>query len=111
MLFKVLLIAFAVFVLARIANQYRQHKVAAGWFLLWVIFWGGVIAIALSPKTTDTVAQYVGVEKGADLIVYVSLAVIFYALFRLIVRQDAQNRELTELVRRIAIDRAEEPKK
>ena len=109
MIFKIFLIAFAIMVMARIYKQYRKQKVAAGWFLFWMIFWALGILVAFAPQSTDVVASVVGVGRGADLIVYVAIPVIFYAIFRLVVRQDQQNKELTDLVRKIAIDNAEAP--
>lgn len=109
MLFKYLLIAFAVTVMMRLYKQYRQHKVAVGWFVLWMIFWALVILMAFAPQTSDVVADLVGVGRGVDLIVYISLPVLFYVVFRLAVRQDQMKKEMTDLVRKIAIDRAEEP--
>lgn len=111
MLLKLFLIAFAVIVIVRIYKQYRAQKVAAGWFLLWMVFWALVILVAFSPQTTDVIAQLVGVGRGADLMVYISLPVLFYTIFRLAARQDQHHKELTELVRKIAIDRAQEPEK
>lgn len=109
MLFKIFLIAFAVIVMVRIFKQYRAQKVGASWFYFWMLFWIAVIVVAFTPQTTDLVAQLVGVGRGADLIVYISLPIIFYAIFRLVVRQDLQNRELTELVRKIAVEKAQTP--
>ncbi len=109
MLFKLFLIVFAVVVMARIYKQYRAQKVAVGWFVLWMLFWALVILVAFNPQTTDAVAGIVGVGRGADLVVYISLPVLFYTIFRLAARQDQQKKELTELVRRIAIDRVESP--
>lgn len=111
MLFKLFLIVFAIIVMGRIYKQHRAQKVAAGWFVLWMLFWALVILAAFSPQTTDLVASVVGVGRGADLVVYISLPVLFYAIFRLAARQDQQHKELTELVRKVAIDRVQEPEK
>ena len=109
MLFKIFLTGFAVVVMMRIYKQYRKQKVAAGWFLFWMIFWALGILVAFTPESADVIASVVGVGRGADLIVYISIPVIFYAIFRLVVRQDQQNKELTDLVRKIAIDNAKDP--
>ncbi|MEK9131177.1 MAG: DUF2304 domain-containing protein [Patescibacteria group bacterium] len=110
MLFKILLAIFAVVVMVRVFKQYRAKKVGANWFGFWMIFWVLVIVVSYTPQTTDLIAQVVGVGRGVDLIVYISLPIIFYSIFRLVVRQDQQNKELTDLVRKIAIDNAEKPK-
>ncbi len=109
MLFKIFLIVFAILVMIRVYKQYHAQKVSGSWFFFWMIFWVLVIFVAFAPQTTDLVASAVGVGRGADLIVYISLPIIFYSIFRLVVRQDQQNKELTDLVRKIALDNAEPP--
>jgi hypothetical protein len=106
MLFQLILFCFALFVLTRIFRQYRAKKVSATWCLLWALFWLVVIFTALSPQTTDVLARLVGVERGADLAVYLAIAFLFYALFRITIRLDEQREELTKLVRKMAIDDA-----
>lgn len=109
MIIQLLIIGVALLLLARVFNQYRRRKVAWTWFLLWSIFTAGVIVIALIPSITDQAAHLVGVGRGADLVIYCSLALLFWAVLRLTIRADQQQREMTELVRKIAIDRAEKP--
>jgi len=109
MLMQLLLIAFAVFLVIRAFKQYKAKKVAWTWFLLWLLFGALVVVVTIEPEVTNAVAHLVGIGRGADLVVYTSLAVLFYSLFRLTVRVDQQQRDITELVRKIAIDRAEKP--
>lgn len=110
MLFQILLIAFALFAIARTNKQYREEKVSVYWFVVWSLLWIGVIFVAISPQTTDLIAAKVGVEKGADLLVYTAVVILAYAVYRILVRVERQNKELTELVRKIAILEAKKKK-
>lgn len=103
MLFQILLIAFAVFAILRTSKQYREQKVSVHWFVLWTLLWIGVIFVAISPETTDLIAAKLGVERGADLLVYSAVVILAYATYRILVRLEKQNKELTELVRKIAV--------
>ena len=111
MVIQLVLIAFALFALLRVFAQYRAQKVSSGWFCTWTLLWVLVIVVVLVPDVTNFFAAAAGVGRGADLVVYVSLAVLFYSLFRLAVRQEQLHRELTELVRKIAVENAERGKK
>ncbi|MFA6131264.1 MAG: DUF2304 domain-containing protein [Patescibacteria group bacterium] len=106
MIFQALLITFAFFALAKTYRQYAHRKVSLYWSMVWGMLWMILIVVACIPETTDILAQYVGVEKGADLFVYSSIVILFYAIYRVIVRQEKIQRELTELVRQIAIHEA-----
>ena len=72
---------------------------------MWVV----VVFVALMPQATDVLARIAGVERGADLVVYTAVVVLSYAVYRLMVRQQKLNEEVTELVRTIGIDRVTKP--
>ncbi len=107
MIFQIFLILFALIAIWRTTVQYRQKKVSFYWLGVWTFFWLLVIAVALAPQTTDVVARLVGVEKGADLLVYCAIVIVYYALYRVLVKIEKQNRELTPNFRQIALMRAE----
>ena len=107
MIFQIFLVAFALFAILKTSRQYKHQKVSVYWYMMWILLWVTVIAVAFAPQTTDVIAAYVGVEKGADLLTYAAIVVLFYAVYRMLVRQEMFNRELTELVRKIAKMEAE----
>ena len=81
------------------------------WYILWTLLWLAVIIVALLPQATDPLAQLVGVERGADLLVYIAIVVLAYGLYRVLVRLEKVQKEITEVVRKVAIDKVQEPKK
>jgi hypothetical protein len=107
MLFQIALVAFAVFAISKTWKQFQARKVSKHWFYVSVLFWVVVATVAITPQTTDILAQVVGVGRGADLLVYVSTVALFYVVHRLMVRQHQLTMEITELVRQAAIDRAQ----
>ncbi len=109
MIFQALLVAFALFAITRTLKQYRRRKVSLHWFLLWSGLWVAVIAMAFWPKAADFVANGLGVERGADLALYVAVVVLAYLVFRLFVRVEETERSVTRLVREIAIRDADQP--
>lgn len=108
-MFQAILVLFALFAITRTAKQYRKRKVSLHWFLLWSGLWALVIGVALYPRTADAVAKLVGVERGADLALYVAVVVLAYLVFRLFVRQEETERSITQLVRRVAIQNPSRP--
>jgi hypothetical protein len=90
-------------------RQYRKQKISVHWLVLWMLLWLVVIGAALAPQTTDVLAQRLGIERGADLLVYSAVVVLVYGMYRMYVRMTRVEQELTELVRKVAIDRVQEP--
>lgn len=107
MLFKIFLIVFSLFAIARVKKQYEQRQASWYWAAVWSLMWVVVILAALMPQGTDAVAAYVGVGRGADLFVYIAVVFLLYANYRSLVRQQKMSDDITELVRKIAVDHPE----
>lgn len=110
MIFQIVLVAFALFAATRTVKQYRAQKVSLHWLVLWNALWAVVIGVTLWPTSADFVAHLVGIGRGADLALYVAAVALSYSVFRLFVRQEETQREITKLVRKMAIADADEPK-
>lgn len=111
MLFQIGVILFALLVILRTYGQYKKEQVSRYWLLAFSWVWIVVAGSALVPRATDTVAQWVGVERGADMLVYIAVLVLLYGVYRLLVRTQRMHEEITELVRQIALVNAKIPVK
>lgn len=107
MFIKVIIIAFIFFALSRTALKYKKNEITGRELLIWAVFWLLVGLAALAPQKTDVLAQWLGVSRGADLLVYLSIIVLFYLVFKIIVRLEKMDREITKVVRKNALDEAE----
>jgi len=103
MLIKIVLLLFVIFTVSRLVKKFRQRAVNGRELILWLIFWLAVAAAIVWPQKTDIIARWVGVGRGADLLVYVSILALFYAFFRLSVSDKKKQREITELTRHLAL--------
>ncbi|MFH1030598.1 MAG: DUF2304 domain-containing protein [bacterium] len=108
MLIKLIIILFVLFVFGRMVKKLKKKEITSKEFLGWGIFWIIVAAAAIWPRTTDMVAYFVGVERGSNLAIYISILVLFYLAFKFMAKADEIDRNITKIVRKIAIDRAEE---
>ncbi|MBI4592271.1 DUF2304 family protein [Candidatus Uhrbacteria bacterium] len=108
---QILIIVFALFAVTRTVLQFTNGAVTRRWLLFWILFWMVAGIVAALPQTADAVARVVGVGRGADAVIYVSLVVIFYLIFRLYVKIEQVESEITRLVRKLAIDELDNTKK
>ena len=72
--------------------------------------WTAVIVIVLLPQTTDLLAARVGIGRGADLVVYVALVALMYVVFRLVLKIQSIERDLTALVLHDALRELDDPR-
>lgn len=111
MLIKYIIIFFALFVVYKAGLRFKSRDISRREYALWVFFWIIVIIATLVPKNLDKIAQFVGVERGADLAIYLSIIVIFYLIFKILVHLDKIDREITKIVRNMALDEKEDDEK
>ena len=107
MIIQIFLILFLLFALSRVILQVRFAKLSVGGFL----FWSGLFVFALvgviEPGLTSEAAKFLGIGRGTDVVLYLSIATVFYLIFRLSIVLEETRREITELVRRIALNQKE----
>ncbi|NUM25137.1 MAG: DUF2304 family protein [Candidatus Buchananbacteria bacterium] len=103
MIIKFIIILFVLVALWRTFWRFKKNDITVQELVIWSVFWLVVAAATLVPKETDTIAQFVGVERGADLLVYLSILVLFFVVFKIIVKLEKIDRDITKLVRGVAI--------
>lgn len=103
LIIQILLIVFLLFAVSRVVLRFRDKKLHLGEF----IFWSGLFIIAavgvVFPNLTTRIANLLGIGRGADLIIYGSIATLFYLVFRLYVLLEDVRHEITEVVRKVAL--------
>jgi hypothetical protein len=67
------------------------------------------IVLVLVPSITTHVANFLGVGRGVDLVLYSFILIMLTAVFNLHIRLRAEHQTLTELARAIAIYSASRP--
>jgi len=107
MIIQILLVLFAAFVLLKISFKFLQKKINLREFILWLFFWVIVIVIVILPNITTYLADLVGIGRGSDLAVYLAVLLLFYLVFRVFVKLDNIDAQLTKVVRKEAIDEFE----
>ena len=108
---QIVIIIFALFALSRVLLRFKDNKLNRNEFIFWMLVWISIIIISIIPGITGILSQKLGIGRGIDLIIYVSIIVMFYLIFRLYVKLETVEREITAIVRKVALDKKEKKKK
>ena len=100
---QIVLICFAFFAMSRVVLRYRRGGMRMLQLALWMLFWAGVVVVAVHPDTTGLFARWLGVGRGVDIAMYLSILMIFYLLFRSFAKIEDLDRQLTRVVRADAL--------
>lgn len=77
--------------------------------LFWLLVWLGSGTTIVWPRATVVVANRLGIGRGADLVLYVSVVVTMAGFFYVYTRFRRMDTQLTQLVRALAIQNARKP--
>jgi hypothetical protein len=100
------LLLFSLLAMLTLSAAFRgfvRKRIAFMWLTIWTV---GAVAI-IWPRSTVVVARKLGIGRGADLLLYVSVLLMLVGFFYVYGRFRRLDRQITVLVRRLAIDNAE----
>ena len=105
-LIQILAIIFAIFAVSRVILRYREHKASWKELVFWNVIWIAAVIIAIYPNITFYFATLLGIQRGIDLIIYISIIALFYLIFHLYVKIESVEQDLTKVVREVSIKKA-----
>ncbi|MFA5946963.1 MAG: DUF2304 domain-containing protein [Patescibacteria group bacterium] len=109
MIFQIILVSFAAYAIYKTWKQYSKKEASKYWAIAFTLLWIVVIAVALVPNLANIVANFVGIGRGADVIVYSAIVVLTFTVYRLMIAQQKLSAEMTSLVRAVAIENVKKP--
>lgn len=100
---QIILLAFTFFALSRVYLRAKEKILSPNATLFWFLIWFAAAIGIILPATTANIAEIFGVGRGVDVIVYLSLVLGFYLIFRIFVMLEDLKHEITFLIRQIAL--------
>lgn len=85
----------------------KNNKMSVGIAFLWIIIWLVVIWVSIFPNSTNTFATLTGIGRGLDLVLIIGLIVGYYLIFKMYGMIENMDKEITLLVREIALQRGD----
>lgn len=108
-LFQLLVPFIAFLFVAAVATRYLKGKINLSEFLLSLIFWAALGVFAIFPDAISVfVAKLFGIKDNVNAVIFLSIGIILYLLFKLYSEMKDNRRKLTLLTRKIALKDAEE---
>ncbi len=113
MAIKILAVIFALIAMRRVITRYRRRGGLTLELFLWLMVFSGIGIVVFIPQKTDAFARWLGVSSGFNALVFIAVSGLLYATYRLLSRLHTLERDLTKLVRMMALDGATrvEPKR
>lgn len=98
-LFKILFSMVVGSALASVVKRGGEGLLSKRGVAFWFLFWVAALIAVLYPGSTQVLAAYLGIGRGADLVFYSAIITLFYIVFRLHIKLEGLHRDLTKMVR------------
>ena len=93
-------------IVLQLLSKFKKDRVSWPRTLIWILFWCIGLFVVWSPGTIAKIAQVSGVGRGVDIIIYISVILLFYLLSNQNTKIDELNKQITKLTREIAKNNA-----
>ncbi len=100
---QILLLVFVLFAASRAVLQFRGGTIRFGALSFWLLIWAIALVAIFYPEETTRIAKLLGIGRGVDIVVYASISILFYLVFRLNVYIENLRTEISRLIREVAI--------
>ncbi|OGF23691.1 hypothetical protein A3H66_03285 [Candidatus Falkowbacteria bacterium RIFCSPLOWO2_02_FULL_45_21] len=97
------LIIIAYFI-SRLVWQKRKNFIGFNEFMFWLFFWLAAAVLIASLRFIDRLVSGLGFSgSGIEVLLYLSVAILFYLLFRLRLKLEKIEKDITKIVKHIAL--------
>lgn len=88
---------FIIFALSRVLLRFNNKEISFKEMFFWLLIWSTVLTVVIFPEITTDLAFFIGIGRGVDSAFFISILLLFYLIFRLYVKIDNVDKDITEL--------------
>lgn len=110
-IFQLLIIVFAFATIIEVIKLKQKGNLGNRGAFFWITFWLGVSGAVLWPQGVQMMARSFGIGRGSDFVLYISVVTLFFLVFKLHIKIENMNRDVTKVVRQKTIRAKESFKK
>ena len=101
--FQALISGFVLIIIYKIYLKTRKKELGTSTSLGWILFWLLTLYFLWQPESASFLATKLGIGRGVDLVIYLSLLIIFYLLFKIFVKLDKLEGDICKITTKIAL--------
>jgi len=99
---QLILSTIVIFILTRTFISYWRKQISSFFLIIWFLFWCAVLFVIYYPGFLSGIASKLGIGRGVDLAIYLSIILLFYLIYKFFIRIQLLDRQITLLVRKLA---------
>ena len=103
MILHIIIVAFVLFAWSRALLRFKDRKISGYELGFWSLLWIAILIVLFIPNITQPIARLLSIGRGIDVVVYLSIVVLFYLIFRVYVKLEGVEQEITKVVRETSL--------
>lgn len=100
---QALLSTIIIFIIYKTVISFKKGNLSKNFTLTWLLLWGGVLFFIFEQNTLIKIAHLVGISRGVDLVIYISIILLFYLIYRIFYNLNKINQKMTKIIREDAL--------
>ncbi len=109
---QIIALSIIIFLVYRLIVQKNKKEINANEFALWLSLWSVAALSIIFLKKIDLFLASLGLAASAiNFLIYLSVLILFYFVFKMRLTIAKQDRELTKLARIVALNNVEDKNK
>ena len=106
MILQIIVLIFVGVMVLKLLLDLRKNKISLKKFSFWVVVWIALVIVVFIPGIIFFFAEVIGIERAKDLPIYVAIIILFYLLFRIGIKIEKIEQEMTKLVKNLALKKS-----
>jgi len=104
MIQQLIAIIIIVYFIFRLIWRKKKKQININEFTFWLLLWLVIAAAVIFIKQIDSLVARIGFSSsGIDVLLYLGVALLFYWIFRLRLKIEKINKDITKIVREISL--------
>ena len=100
---QIIIILFALFALSRAVLRFKDGQITKGELSFWSLLWITLIIVTFVPKVIGFISRLLGIGRPVDAVIYAAIIVLFYLVFRIYVKLESIDQDITAVVRKVTL--------
>jgi hypothetical protein len=102
-LMQYILIGIAAIGIINLGIQLSQKKINISNSIKWFLLWGAIIVVAVDPDVATRVANFFGIGRGVDFVMYAAFIFIFFLIFKILLKINYLDKNITKIINHLAV--------
>jgi hypothetical protein len=100
---QIFAVCFILFAWSRGILRFKNGQLSVRALVFWGVLWSSAILFLFWPGQFEAFSKLLGIGRSVDAVIYASILVLFYLVFRAYVQMEELQNEITRLTRALAL--------